>query len=138
MMCEKRIFPYLSSLRDRVVILSLSPGPPPRKFGFFSPSTGKPEKGGNWLLDQQIRWRKKDGDKRFCRFQKLKKNNIIFRPECLLLLLLSSAQSADLLMQEADLSDVISSISISRIKSGGRMLSAGQFCPGFFIWLEIE
>lgn len=41
-------------------------------------------------------------------------------------------------MQEADLSDVISSISISRIKSGGRMLSAGQFCPGFFIWLEIE
>lgn len=61
-----------------------------------------------------------------------------FRPECLLLLLLSSAQSADLLMQEADLSDVISSISISRIKSGGRMLSAGQFCPGFFIWLEIE
>lgn len=47
-------------------------------------------------------------------------------------------RSFDARQQEADLSDVISSISISRIKSGGRMLSAGQFCPGFFIWLEIE
>lgn len=56
MMCEKEFFPYLTSLRDRVVILSLSRPPSGNLsfFFFFFLSTGKPEKGGKLEATNQM------------------------------------------------------------------------------------